>query len=323
MNIKIIKESILPKNPICILLLLLLMENCSSLPNRNFENHNFSKVLDTREFTPEKPKFVPPIIIFEPLLLKETALYRIEDNTEKGLIPFLNEEGYTVYLVSSKTKNPDFKLNAKETDVILNQIADKHKNRDVILAGVSLGGQSVLEYMTLPTNLNNFARVKKIFFIGTGIDYNYSNSFLEKSETLGYDEKPIEALCKENKRDNFCSRFIWFNNALQSVDNTKKETFFHQVPKMEKNYISRFHPSKLQTAYFFLYGKLDSISPEESIYPFFHTIRLGASKGNSQNTLYEAGEANGHTIDYDHADLFVYPKAEKEIYSELVDWLNK
>ena len=92
---------------------------------------------------------------------------------------------------------------------------------------------------------------------------------------------------------------------------------------MEKNYISRFHPSKLQTAYFFLYGKLDSISPEESIYPFFHTIRLGASKGNSQNTLYEAGEANGHTIDYDHADLFVYPKAEKEIYSELVDWLNK
>ncbi|MBK8393922.1 MAG: hypothetical protein IPL26_01570 [Leptospiraceae bacterium] len=296
---------------------------CADLPRREFPQHSFSPILNIKEFTPNKPKSLPPIVIYDPVLLKESALFRVEENSEKGIISFLNREGYTVYLLSSKTANLNFRLHAMEIDEILNQIAYKHKFRKIILAGVSLGGQTILEYMTLPTNLDNYAHPTKVFFIGTGIDYNYTNSFAKKSDKFGYEGKLVQDLCRLNQKDNFCTRYIYFNNELQDVDNSKKEKFFHRIPEIKKDYITRIHNSKLHLPYFFLYGKLDSISPEESIYPFFHKIRPASSRGDYRNSFYEAGEANGHSIDYDHGDLFLHEKADKEIYSELADWLLK
>jgi hypothetical protein len=305
-----------------IFLLLLLLIECASATPRNTPKHSFSSILQVKEFTPASPKLLPPVVIYEPVLLKETALFRVENKKEKGLIVFLNDAGYTVYLVSSSEMHPDFKTHSLEFDKILNQVADKHRNREVILAGASLGGQAVLEYMTLPTNLNHYARIKKIFFIGTGIDYNYSGSFAEKSEKFGYEQKLVKDLCPAGTKTNFCIKYIRFNNSLQKIDNSKKEIHFNRIPKIEKDYLSRFHQTKLQLPYFFIYGKLDSISPEESIYPLFHKLRSNA-KMDSSNRLYEASEANGQSIDYDHADLFLYPDVEKEVYSKLLHWLEK
>ena len=106
------------------------------------------------------------------------------------------------------------------------------------------------------------------------------------------------------------------------MDNSRKEEHFNRIPKIEKDYLKRFHQTKLQLPYFFIYGKLDSISPEESISPLFHKFKNNA-KMDSSNRLYEASEANGHCIDYDHADLFLYKHVNKEVYSKLVHWLEK
>ena len=302
--------------------ILLALVACSALPQRDTPKHGFSSILQVKEFTPSQPKLIAPIVIYEPVLLKETALIRIEDKKEKGLIPYLNDAGYTVYLLSSNEVNPDFKNHSLEFDSILNQIAAKHRNRDVILAGTSLGGQAVLEYMTLPMNLGNYSRVKKVFFIGTGIDYNYTGSFTEKSEKFGYEQQLVKDLCPTGKKDSFCNKYIRYNNSLEKMDNSRKEEHFNRIPKIEKDYLKRFHQTKLQLPYFFIYGKLDSISPEESISPLFHKFKNNA-KMDSSNRLYEASEANGHCIDYDHADLFLYKHVNKEVYSKLVHWLEK
>jgi len=294
---------------------------CVTLKKIEIREHHFHKNLAIKEFIPTNPKWLPIVVMFEPVLLKETALFRSEK--EEGIIAYLNESGFTVYLLSSKNNKDNFKEQAENLDMVLNHIADNKDNRNFILGGVSLGGQVVLEYMKRPIDFGNLAKVKKIFFIGTGIDYNYTNSFAEKSEKLGYENQMVKDLCRDKTIDNFCKRYIEFNNQLQKQNNSKKEEFFNRIPKLEKIDITKFHPTKLHLPYFFLYGKLDSISPEESIYPLFHKIKPSSLNGNSQNTYYEAGEANGHTIDYDHADLFVYEKAEKEIYPKLIRWLEK
>lgn len=294
---------------------------CATTPTQVVQ-HKFHPALSVKEFVPKDKSLLPAIVLYEPVLLKESVLFRNEDKKEKGLIPFLNKEGYTVYLISSNELSPSFKNHAMELDAILNQIAEKHRERDIYLGGISLGGQTILEYMTIPTDLNNYAHVNKIFMIGTGVDYNYSNSFAEKSKSLGYEEKFVKDLCPKGSKDNFCKRYIRFNNELQNMDGRDKEPYYDRVPKIGNDYLSRFHKTKLQLAYFLIYGKLDSISPEESIYPFFHMIR-SSSKMNSTNKLYEASEANGQSIDYDHADLFLYPKVEKEVYQKLLYWLKR
>ena len=43
----------------------------------------------------------------------------------------------------------------------------------------------------------------------------------------------------------------------------------------------------------------------------------------SSNRMFEASEANGQSIDYDHADLFLYPDVEKEVYRRLLYWLKR
>jgi pimeloyl-ACP methyl ester carboxylesterase len=306
-----------------LIFLIFIVFQCAGTPRKDFLKLEFSPNLKVKEFLSENPRILPAVIIYEPVFLKQSVLFRVEDDKEKGLIPALNKAGFRVYLVSSNNNNQsDYKQHAFELDMILNKIADIHKSRDVILAGTSLGGKTILEYMTLPANLDNYARVKKIFFIGTGVDYNYTGSFAEKSEKLGYENKLVKDLCSENKKDNFCTRYIYFNNSLEKVDNSRKENYFDRVPRIEKGFLARFDKIKLQLPYFFLYGKLDSISPEESIYPLFHIIRPSA-RGNNLNIMYEASEANGHSIDYDHADLFLYEKAEKEIYPRLIHWLKR
>ena len=307
-----------------VLTLLFISENCTTPHKTERKEHYSSKNLIIKEFSPLTKKWLPIIVIYDAVLLNEKALFRREiENEEKGIISYLTKSGFTVYLLSSKNDKNNFKEEAGELDSILNQIADKQSNRSFILGGVSLGGQMILEYMKLPTNFTNLSKIKKIFFIGTGIDYNYTNSFLEKSKNSGYENQFVKDLCNRDSADNFCNRYIRFNNQLQKQDNSKKEEFFHRIPKLEKANIENFHPTKLHLPYFFLYGKLDSISPEESIYPLFHKINPKGLNGNSQNKYYEAGEANGHSIDYDHADLFLYENAETEIYPELIRWLKK
>lgn len=305
-----------------VIALIFLLISCATQTPRNIPKHNFSSLLQVKEFTPKEPKLISPVVIYEPILLKESVLFRIEDKKEKGLIAYLNDKGYTVYLITSGEVSPNFKNHSLEFDSILNQIAQKHRNREVILGGTSLGGQAVLEYMTIPFDLNNYARVAKVFFIGTGIDYNYTGSFAEKSVQFGYEEKLVSELCPKGVKNHFCYKYIRLNNSLQKVDNSKKEMYYNRVPKIGNDYISRFHYSKLQLPYLFIYGKLDSISPEESIYPLFHKLSSGA-KMDSRNTLYEASEANGQSIDYDHADLFLYPDVNKEVYYKLYRWLEK
>ncbi|HMV43819.1 MAG TPA: hypothetical protein PK079_18405 [Leptospiraceae bacterium] len=300
---------------------LLFLSYCATVPTQIVQ-HKFHPVLTVKEFAPKEKTLLPAIVLYEPVLLKDTVLFRTEDKKEKGLIPFFLKNGYTVYLISSKETFPSFRNHALEFDSILNQIAEKQREREIYLGGVSLGGQAVLEYMTIPSSLENQARVSKIFFIGTGIDYNYSNSFTEHSTKKNYEETFVKDICPKGSKDNFCKRYIRFNNELQNMDNREKETFFDRIPKLKNDFLTRFHKTKLQLGYFLIYGKLDSISPEESIFPFFDKIR-SSSKMDSSNRMFEASEANGQSIDYDHADLFLYPDVEKEVYRRLLYWLKR
>ncbi|TGK11943.1 alpha/beta hydrolase [Leptospira fletcheri] len=250
----------------------------------------------------------PPILILDPILVNKKALYL---GDYSGLIGVLNGNGFSVWLLHFDSyADLDLKeIGDKILPQAISQIQRVSNRKDYILGGVSLGGQAVLHYLRGKKD----SSIYKSFFLGTGMDYKYNDSFLEDMKKEKRFGKDLTDICKG--KDTFCSRFI-------SYDQDDPSTLFvyrnlwNYLPSLEenpKNWVD-FESSDFPTL--FIAGKIDNVAPSESIHPVYRR-----KKGASQ--FVEIGRDNRANIDYDHLSLFAHEGAASEIYQKIADWLKK
>ncbi|WP_243393209.1 alpha/beta hydrolase [Leptospira perolatii] len=248
----------------------------------------------------------PPILIVDPVLVNKKALYLGEYS---GLIGVLNGNGFSVWFLHFENyQNLDLKeIGDKVLPQAISQVQKIAKRKDIILGGVSVGGQAVLHYLSQKKDPS----VAKTFFLGTGMDYQYNDSFIEemtKEKRFGSD---LSLKCKQ--KDSFCSRYISFD------EDDPKTIFLYRnlwnyLPSLDSKLWADFEAMEVPTL--FVTGKLDNVSPSESVHPVYRR-----KKG--EKYFWEVGRDNRASIDYDHMSLFSYEEAGPEIYEVIADWLKK
>ncbi|HMZ57570.1 MAG TPA: hypothetical protein PL048_02270, partial [Leptospiraceae bacterium] len=176
---------------------------------------------------------------------------------------------------------------------------------EIFLGGLSLGGNTVLDYLSEPVPKT----VKGVFFIGTGFDYAYTGSFAEKVSSYRK-----SAVCTDSGGNLSCippvSKIYIRNGRIVSVPRKIPGSPF----RIRKN-----EPGKITVPLFAVFGKTDGISPEETVYPCFYPEKRSRD---SKAEFLEASTANDLSMDYDHFDLFFSEKAESEIYKKITDWMD-
>ncbi|MDX1958218.1 MAG: hypothetical protein SFU98_06575 [Leptospiraceae bacterium] len=282
-------------------------------------------------FFPKKRTKKPIVIIYDPIYVQKESLFGAEnlvpqklefiekriliknfkENSNSSLVQSFLEAGYTVALIFTKE---DITLNKAGIGILstLYEIQKVKKEEEFILGGVSLGGQAVAHALNQYKD-NSEIKIKGIFFIGTGLDYNYTNSLREKMSS----KKLKQVICNPLEQENLC------NKTLTSMYKTNDGVISYPkiIPQIEMEPLKNF--SKLSTTdipIFIAYGKLDGVSPEESALTLFYPERVPKKK---KLEVLEASTANYFDEDYDHFDLFYGRKAKKEIYLPIIEWLEK
>lgn len=307
-------------------LLFILLVSCASYPKIDLQKADTGAIqVEGKKqsgkvlyFPSEEKSSLPPVILSDPILLDLLVLNKLENH---GLIPHLNSKGFDVYLITPKEP-----LNLSVPDSLdfisasLETIKAKSGKDSYYLGALSIGGQSFLQFILQEKEVPNF-KLLKFFSIGTGVDYNYDNSFFSYLKTNKYENKEVQKLCEEKKTDSFCDRFVSFNNSKEGMDHSRRKKYLKYIPKLNYDLHKNIQVIKSPLPVFMVYGKVDGISPEESYFPYYFHIKKNFP--NTKNILFEVSSANGGSIDYDHLDLFLYKKAEKEIYCKISDWLKE
>jgi hypothetical protein len=277
------------------------------------------------------------VVLFDPIFVKKENLYPTSDlsfipsdktylssyalteevdfpSSNRGtLIPYLNSKGFTVYLISPDTIS-SLSLKKSGTEVLREILTEIEKEEsEIILGGLSLGGQAIAHYLS---SGNKSSKIQKVFFLGTGLDYQYTGSLVSEMEK--FSKKEENYICKISEKDNFCNRYVTSLRIEKSYPR-RSLTYPNVIPILEKDpqIFGGFTNQNLDVLV--IYGKLDGVSPEESVLaPYF--------KGWGKNfslSYFEASTASNLGHDYDHFDLFYHKNSEKEIYSVLANWISK
>ncbi|MCB1141120.1 MAG: hypothetical protein KDK54_02705 [Leptospiraceae bacterium] len=325
------------------LAIFLFVLNCSSLPimdSRDWKDNSFPISFEKNTYTVTRFKTKSPskknIVLLDPVFLSKEMLYPSSFTTtftpgdKSGLTPYLIthevantkdhatlipsflEEGFNVYLIQFP-ETANLKSTAGDLNRILDEIVKQDSSDSFIIGGLSLGGQTLAHYLQLDIH----PKIKKIFFLGTGFDYNHTGSLLEKMKTTP--SKGGEYKCNLRERENLCNQYI----TSIYLDKAHRNALSYpvKIPELEKDPITSF--SKLSSSplpILIVFGKLDGISPEESVLIPFFPHRKGNSKLIS---ILEASTANYMDLDYDHFDLFYHKKSKSEIYSKMIDWMEE
>lgn len=224
------------------------------------------------------------IILFAPSIWKAEILF--EKN--HSLIPYLAKFGYRVYLVQIISHDKHHEKSSTALQEIL-------KTKSIIeydLGGVSTGGWYLTQiYKDWPRDR---PQAKKIFFLASGLDYNYEKSFpsVYKAFQVNESNKPYPQYFLDSSLDSY-----WLGAKIEPI-----------VPRGDLDL-----PQEIPLAFF--WGKIDSISPGESIYPVYEKIK-------NPKLWKELSIANGHSKDYDHGNLLLDQETKDDVYSEIVSWLN-
>ncbi|MCG9874964.1 MAG: hypothetical protein MH321_09280 [Leptospiraceae bacterium] len=224
------------------------------------------------------------IILFAPSIWKAEILF--EEN--HSLVPYLAKYGYRVYLVQISSQE-NHQLKSSEA---LQEILNTESIEDYDLGGISTGGWHLTQiYKDWPRDR---PKARKIFFLATGLDYNYEKSFpiLYKEFNLKANFTPYPQYFLDPSLNQY-----WLGGKIEQI-----------VPRADLDL-----PQEIPIAFF--WGKIDSISPSESIYPVYEKIR-------NPKLWKELSIANGHSKDYDHGNLLLDQDTKDDVFSEIVSWLK-
>ncbi|MCS6983801.1 MAG: hypothetical protein NZM25_01565 [Leptospiraceae bacterium] len=244
------------------------------------------------------------MVITSPVIFDEKILYAGRDS----FINFFTLRGVSVYLVRKK---PSIGLRQYGQDFLkaaLIELRKKSAQENWVLGGISMGGIGVLYYLMQEEKAGRLARrVDKVFFLGTGFDYNYPGSVAEK--TAGANdrfcvENPVlcENLFGEKNLPLYPAEFVHLRKD-QIVAARNEEALRDIVPGA-----------------IFIGGKIDNFAPSESIFPIYNLYGRKQAKGNVR--FYQASEVNFYQKDFHHMDLFRYSEAFSKLYEELNYYLR-
>lgn len=259
-----------------------------------------------------------PLIIIDPVLFDSKLLYK----NKTSLIPWLNYQGLDIWLISlaSYERLNLYRLGEEYLPPVIEQVSKISAKNSFYLGGVSLGGRAVAGYMRKLNPVTaldpNKIEASRIFFLGTGLDYNYPRSFLLEAETTGVIRSHLQKICP--KRPSFCDRYFKNRQGELMLDHLKYLPAEPASAPDGDDWLTRGTVPAL-----FIAGKIDSISPSETMFLQYKKYASSISLNYTAKRMFIAGRANRLSHDYDHFDLFLDERASKELYPMILNWLQE
>lgn len=226
------------------------------------------------------------VILFSPIFWEDRILW----DHDYGLVPYFLTQNVKVAVVSYRSGDP-VSVFSEGLDSLLNH----YKKEDIYLGGLSVGGQYLLKALADNKKTGrNLDSVRGVFFLGTGMDYEYPGSFSRSYKNFRKVQYHPRYFLDSSNREYLADQDF---SVFSSISLWENENQFGKIPIA------------------FFYGKIDSVAPEESIFPFYQ-------KWKAPKLFYEFSIANGSGLDYDHGGLFRGRNAHKNVYPAIVEWMK-
>jgi len=249
------------------------------------------------------------LVLVSPVLVGDEVLY---NSGTSSIIPWFNARGVSVWLVRIPAQTNLERFGRDALPLIATAIRKNSTDDDWVMGGVSLGGQAIAEYLNLLEQNATVTgmQVKAAFFLGTGFDYAYPNSFGERLLNMKHAE-----LCK----DDFCARYL---PGVKPEHTTLRKNLSDSAGKpVWKNNLDSILLKGKPVRVMFVAGKIDNVAPSESVYKFFLRT-VGDVKYSPNHRFLQPGRMNRHSRDYDHAMLLGSDELASEILPEILKFID-
>jgi hypothetical protein len=253
-----------------------------------------------------------PVVVLEPRFFGPDVLHR---GREGGLLAYLNFKGHPAWRITIETPTASSRALAAPVAHAIRAISQASKEPAIDVLGASLGAPSLLHAVALLAD-EGASPVRRVVFLGAGLDYAYPGSFLER------ERDHLGGLARE----------------LCATEAACKKLVHH--PESARPYLGRLPPTDADDAVpaakryaflerraepvLFIAGKADGIAPSEASFPVF--LKWGeALPGRAMTTkrFFLAARENALGDDYDHAELFVGERVESDVFEPIVAFLER
>jgi len=122
-----------------------------------------------------------PLVIVEPLFFRRELLY---GDGDRGLIPYLQGEGFPVWLVWVEAASPpNARLLSRGVAETVASIARETGAHRFDLMGLSLGAEAALRALEPLTAPGSMVEIRRVVFLGGGFDFAYPHSFASRTSS--------------------------------------------------------------------------------------------------------------------------------------------
>lgn len=249
------------------------------------------------------------LVLVSPVLLKDEILY---NSGSSSLIPWFNARGISVWLVHVPTQT-NLEQFGRETLPVVTAAIRKNSNDDAwVMGGVSLGGQAIAHYLAdAPRNATvSGMLVKAAFFLGTGFDYNYPDSFTRRLTAV-----PAE-LCSGK----FCENY--FPGMTAAFIQPKSALFDARGNAVWREAIDGASVRGKGVRLFIASGKIDNVAPSEAVYRFYTQASGDERKVSADLRFLQPGRMNRHTADFNHTMMVASEALASDILPEILRWID-
>jgi len=253
-----------------------------------------------------------PVVVLEPRFFGPDVLHR---GREGGLLAYLNFKGHPAWRITIETPTASSRALAAPLARAIRAISQASKEPAIDVVGASLGAPSVLHAIALLAD-EGASPVRRVVFLGAGLDYAYPGSFLERErDHLG---GPTRELCATEAA---CKKLVHHpESARPYLGRLPPRDADDAVPAAKRYALLERRSEPV----LFIAGKADGIAPSEASFPVF--LKWGeALPGRAMTTkrFFLAARENALGDDYDHAELFVGDRVEYEVFAPIVAFLER
>jgi pimeloyl-ACP methyl ester carboxylesterase len=253
------------------------------------------------------------LVVVSPVLFTDEILY---NSGSSSTIPWFNARGVDVWYVHVPPHMNLEKFGREVLPQVTIAIRKNSANSEWVMAGISLGGQAVAHYLADAPRHATISGIsfKSAFFLGTGFDYVYPDSFTVrlKDQLAANPNDPCAA--------DFCARNYGAIGVrhISAPSNLADETGAPVWRESMKTVSLRECGVRLM----FIAGKIDNVAPSETVYKYFAQTIGDATRNSTAFIFKQPGRMNAQTRDYDHSMLLASDDLQSEILPEILRWIE-